>query len=252
MSSDSPGDYWDFYSCEIDGKPHSTMVNLSYLDVAPVAALSLFCCIEVQLQHPHPEHGMTTNEEFQPLSDLEDFIGQKQSGNLKYVARQTGDRKRKFYFYGSSQTDFASLFDSVDQAFEDYEKSTFSFEDPDWKTYFEDLYPNALGLNEIANRSVFLQLEEAGDDLNIPRTIDHSVVFQQRNHVKEFERVVMKKGFTVEIKTRGVWKKTFNLLVQRTDPPSELNPITYDLQQLAEGYGGSYDGWGCEVETPSN
>lgn len=93
----------------------------------------------------------------------------------------------------SSQADFGSLLDSISQLFPIYEKSTFSFEDAEWQTYFEDLYPNAIGMNEISNRAVCCRLEEKGDDLNIPRTVDHSVIFHNRKQANEFEKIVKKK-----------------------------------------------------------
>lgn len=250
MSSGKSSEHWDFYFCEIDGAPHSTMVNLSLLDVAPIAALCEFYCIEINLMHPNPENGMTTSEESQPLKDLEDFIDDSLTGAIKYVARQTGDSKRKFYFYGSAQASFDALVDDITKAFPAYEKTTFNFEDTEWQTYLNDLYPNAMAMNEITNRAVCFRLEEGGDDLNIPRTIDHSVIFRNRKHAKEFEKVVVEKGFSVEIKSSGMWKKTFDLLVQRTDPPSSLDPITFELERLAEDLGGSYDGWGCVQQHP--
>ena len=249
MSSDLSSDHWDFYSCEIDDKPHSTLVNLSLFNVAPIDTLAVFRCIEVKLRHPNPDHGMTTNEEFQPLSDMEDLIGKSETKELKYIARQTGDCKRKFYFYSTSGFDFGSLFEKIGQAFPAYEKTTFNFEDSEWQTYFDDLYPNVIGMNEIINRSVFDQLSEAGDDLNVPRTIDHSVIFHKKKQAKDFEKIVKAKGFEVAVESRGILKKTFDLLVQRIDPPSRLDPITLELKQLAEHLGGSYDGWGCMVAT---
>ncbi len=252
MSSDISSDLWDFYSCEIDDKPHSTMVNLSLFDVAPIQKLSLFCCIEVKLRYPNPKNGMTTNEEFQTLSDMEDLIFQSQTMDLKYIARQTGDSKRKFCFYCKSGAALGSLIERMNQAFPAYEKSHFNFGDAEWRTYFEDLYPNAIAMNEITNRAVLRQLEESGDNLSIPRTIDHSIIFKNGKQAKEFEKIVKQKGFTVEVKTMGIFKKTFDLLVQRVDPPSSLDPITFELEQLAKELGGSYDGWGCMQVVQSN
>lgn len=245
MSTDKSNEHWDFYSCQIDDKPHSTMVNLALVDIAPITNLSVFYCVEVKLRHPSPKHGMTTNEEFQPLSDLEDLISGNQTEKLKYIARQTGDSKRKFYFYGSAQADFDSLIDRIDQAFPTYEKTTFDFEDPQWEAYLDDLYPNAMAMNEITNRAVLVHMEDAGDDLNLPRTIDHSIIFDNRKSVKEFEKIVKEKGFTVEINSSGFLKKTYDLLVQRVDRPADLDPVTFELEQLAQSLGGSYDGWGC-------
>jgi regulator of RNase E activity RraB len=245
MTSWMESDHWDFYSCEIEGKPHSTMVNLSLFNVAPIRMLNTFYCIEVTLRHPSPIHGMTMSEEVPVLNDIEDLIGENQTAGLKYIGRQTGDGKRKFYFYGYSQTDFDSLMKDLDQTFPIYEKNDFNFEDTEWRAYFENLYPNAMAMNEIKNRAVFIRLEESGDDLSVPRTVDHSVVFTDKAKAKEFESIVKQKGFTVQVTTEGLFKKKFDLLVQRVDAPSDLDPITFELEQLAEGLGGKYDGWGC-------
>jgi len=249
MSLNSSDDRWDFYSCQINDVPHSTMVNLSLLDPAPIKALGIFHCIEIDLKHPDPKHGMSTDEEFQTLNDIEDVIFQHEGKNLRYVARQTGGGKRKFYFYGTSDTELGSLIENIGKSFPDYEKSTFNFEDAEWQTYFGDLYPNAIAMNEILNRGVFVLLEKDGDDLSIPRTIDHHIIFQSRKAANEFEAIVKEQGFTVETNAKGILKKTFGLLVQRSDPPLGLDPVTYELRQLAERLGGEYDGWGCSVET---
>ncbi|MTH94782.1 DUF695 domain-containing protein [Roseibium sp. RKSG952] len=252
MSPDRSTDCWDFYSCEIEGKPHSTMVNLSLFEFAPIPKLNMFHCLEITLKHPNPEHGMATNEEFQPLSDIEDLICRSETEDLMYIARQTGGGKRSFCFYASPEFDFVSFTDVLGQAFPGYEITTFNFKDTDWQTYFGNLYPNTIGMNEISNRSVFLQLEANGDNLDIPREIDHTVIFENRNQANEFSMIAEGRGFTVEIKTSGTFRKTYDLLVQRVDPPSRLDPITYELQELAVGLGGSYDGWGCSVQTSSD
>lgn len=252
MSTDQSKDYWDFYSCEIEGKPHSTMVNLSLFDIAPKPKLDVFHCLEITLKYPNPEHGMTTNEEFQPLSDMEDLILRNETEHLVYIARQTGDGKRKFYFYASMEVNFVSFMDVLGQSFPAYEKNTFYFEDPNWQTYFEDLYPNAIAMNEISNRAVLFRLEENGDNLEVPREIDHLVIFKNRKKANDFSKIVEERGFTVKISSSGIFNKTFDLLVQKNDPPSRLDPITFELQELAESLGGSYDGWGCMVQTASD
>ena len=33
----------------------------------------------------------------------------------------------------------------------------------------------------------------------------------------------------------------------RTDAPSELDDVTWELKELAGAHGGVYDGWGCVV-----
>lgn len=242
-------DQWDFYACSIHDKPHSNMVNLSLFDVAPIDGLSVFYAIEVALRFPHPDHGMTTDEEYDALCGIEDALERALTKDLRYIGRQTGDGKRTFYFYGTPKADISALVDRIGQDFPEYKTSTFHFEDADWRTYFDDFYPNAMGLNEIANRSVYVNLEKSGDDLSIPRTVDHFCIFQNAKHAKEFEATLKDQGFTVQVTKKGVLKKTYELLVQRSDAPHDLDPVTYHLDQLARRLGGVYDGWGCPTAT---
>ncbi len=251
MSLHTASDNWDFYSCSIEEKPHSTMVNLSLHDLAPIRGLDWFHCLEVLLKSPNPQNGMTTNEEFEPLSEIEDFIAGNETESLRYVARQTGDGRRKFYFYTTADFKFSDFVDEINQAFPAYEKSTFNFEDANWETYFADLYPNAMAMNEIANRSVFLLLEEHGDNLEVLREIDHNFIFKNREHAEQLTKTLEEKGFKVSTSTRGLFKKSYDLLAQRVDAPRQLDPITFELKQLADELGGEYDGWGCSVQSDS-
>lgn len=238
-------DYWDFYFCQIDDKPHSAMVNMSLRDHAPLDSLGVFQALEVSLKYPNLENGMTTQAEFQKLSDLEDLIFDNTNSSLCYVARQTGDGKRKFYFYSRKKDDLDPLSARIGSGFPDYETHQFSFDDLRWQTYFEDLYPNAIAMNEISNRHVMDRLEQNGDNLDLPRQIDHSVIFQDKQQAKKFASVVKDKGFSVQVTRRGIVKRSYDLLVQRDDAPRLLDPITLELERLAEALNGSYDGWGC-------
>ncbi|MEC8579510.1 MAG: ribonuclease E inhibitor RraB [Pseudomonadota bacterium] len=106
-------------------------------------------------------------------------------------------------------------------------------------------------MNEIANRSVFLLLEEHGDNLEVPREIDHNFIFKNREDAEQLTKTLEEKGFKVSTSTRGFFKKSYDLLAQRVDAPRQLDPITFELKQLADELGGEYDGWGCSVQSGS-
>ena len=243
---------WEFYSCQIEEKPHSTLVNMSLREMAPFEDLRLFICLELHLRLPHPEHGMSTQEEFETLCDLEDLVLEKQSQNLRYVGRHTGDGKRKFYFYGTSQEVFRPMLDALHHAYPEYQTSGFDFEDSDWSVYFENLYPNAMGLNEIENRRVKNVLEARGDDLNVPRLVDHLALFGTESQALEFRNASQRRGFEATLNSPDETSVEYYVVVERVDRPAELDPVTYDLTQLAEQCGGTYDGWGCELSTSTS
>jgi regulator of RNase E activity RraB len=249
MENRSNDDTWDFYSCSIDDLPHSTFVNLSLTERAPIADLPIFKAIEVTLLQPNPDTQMSTNAEFDRLSEMEDFIQTFDSEELVFIGRQTGAGKRKFYFYAASSHDMTSVIDAFSKAFPEYHQTSFQFEDPKWQTYQNDLYPNDIAFNEIGNRHVVFQLAEYGDDGQTPRTIDHNIIFTDKSASKEFEGITAAMGFEVTSKRRGLFNHTYDVLLQKTDSPVALDPITMDLKNRAEQLGGEYDGWGCTTVT---
>ncbi len=247
MMDGTPEDQWNFYSCEISGRPHSTFVNLTLAASAPIKPLSCFHGIDVELQFPHPEHGMTTDKEFDRLSDMGDLIGTFETSTLRFVARQTGNGLRRFYFYAQSKDSLSKALETLTKTFSDYEFSHFEFDDPDWTTYFSDLYPNGIALNEMSNRDVCSQLLEHGDQLHIGREIDHNFYFTNNKAAKRFSAYASGSGYSVTQTAKGFFKKEIHLLLQKAHAPSELDPITFELAQESEALGGIYDGWGCSV-----
>jgi hypothetical protein len=249
MEDGSDEDTWDFYSCSIDDLPHSTFVNLSIANRAPIAELPMFKAIEVTLLHPNPDTQMSTNAEFDRLSDMEDFIQTFDSEELLFIGRQTGAGKRKFYFYSAPTQDMATLIEAFTTTFPEYHQTSFQFEDPKWQTYLNDLYPNDIAFNEIGNRHVVFQLAEYGDDGQTPRTIDHNIIFTDKSASKEFENIATAMGFSVSVKRQGIFNRTYDVLLQKTDSPVALDPVTMDLKNRAKQLGGEYDGWGCTTVT---
>jgi len=242
-----PAAEWDFYICEIEGAPHSTLVDMSLINRAPIHGLSIFHCLEVGLRFPDPAHGMTTDDEVPELDRLEKLIEKNNAVDFKYVARQTGNQSRKFYFYASESFNFKSLLDAVEQAFPVYEASTFNFEDARWDTYCDNLYPNEIGLNEILNRRVCSELLKNGDDLDVAREVDHFVMMDNKRNAKAFLAEVKAQGFDVTMQSEGFLKKTYTLHIRKMDAPAALDHVTLELSRLALRLGGEYDGWGCSV-----
>lgn len=240
-------DNWDFYFCTIDDQPHSTFVNLTIGEMAPIAELPIFHGIDLVLHHPNPENGMTTNTEFERLCQIEDMISAQGKPNWAFVARQTGKGLRRYFFYADTSLRADAVLQDLRSAFPDYTMSHFSFEDTNWDTYLGNLYPNPIAWNEISNRHVYESLREHGDDLNSPREIDHTVIFTNSKAAQAFEVYAKENGYKISRNSKELFKKEIRLLLQKEQIPSKLDPITYEIRQQATGCGGVYDGWGCSV-----
>ena len=67
---------WDFFMCRIEGAPASIRTNLALIEVAPLEGLSQRLQFYIKMQNPRPD-GLSSNEEYPILCDIEDALGEK-------------------------------------------------------------------------------------------------------------------------------------------------------------------------------
>jgi len=98
--------------------------------------------------------------------------------------------------------------------------------------------------------SVVENLAKHGDVAEKPRVVDHRAYFSATADRAGFAEAVRRKGFAVRREGEGgdggrrLWVD-----FERTDPVvlDHIHEIAWELYQLAESFGGEYDGWGCVV-----
>jgi hypothetical protein len=123
-------------------------------------------------------------------------------------------------------------------------------DDPRWEKYLE-LYPNAYALQIIMNRRLVQHLREAGDQLDVPRVIDHAVDFPNGRKARAAVQALRKRGFRVDPLTPpkrpgAVWRVDFH----REDRCDGDRPdqFVFEILQIVLPEGGDYDGWGAPVQ----
>ncbi len=100
------------------------------------------------------------------------------------------------------------------------------------------------------DRDVIIQLQQRGDILTQPRTVDHCVVFPAGINPTEFLEDMKAKGFSSH--DVGDPKGAERVFELRRDDPVELehiHDIAMELTERVQAAGGTYDGWGCPVVT---
>lgn len=102
-----------------------------------------------------------------------------------------------------------------------------------------------------ANGDVLRRMEARGDDLTKPRNIDFSVVFVDGNSAEQFAQHFRALGHEVSVELTGTkqdfpWDVT---VVHHMVPSHEgITRFEYQLQFVADNWGGHNDGWGCFSE----
>ena len=244
---------WDFFMCRIEGAPASIRTNLALIEVAPLEGLTQRLQFYIKMQNPRPD-GLSSNEEYPILCDIEDAIGEKAEATgavLAGVVRSEGFLE--LWFYTQNAKTLAKTCEEALQTFEGYQSGYNIAEDPEWEDYFGFLYPDEFSYQTMQNRKVLMQLEKNGDKMEVPREIDHFIYFKEAAQQQAFAKEAEAKGFKVRfnndefVEDRKAEGKEYPYMVEATreDSPLDIDDIVWDLLELASPFEGNYDGWGC-------
>ena len=244
---------WDFFMCRIEGAPASIRTNLALIEVAPLEGLTQRLQFYIKMQNPRPD-GLSSNEEYPILCDIEDAIGEKAEATGAVSAGVVkSEGFLELWFYTQNAEALAKTCEEALQAFEGYQSGYNIAEDPEWEDYFGFLYPDEFSYQTMQNRKVLMQLEKNGDKMEVPREIDHFIYFKEATQQQAFAKEAETKGFKVRfnddefVEDRKAEGKEYPYMVEATreDSPLAIDDIVWDLLELASPFEGNYDGWGC-------
>ena len=244
---------WDFFMCRIEGAPASIRTNLALIEVAPLEGLTQRLQFYIKMQNPRPD-GLSSNEEYPILCDIEDAIGEKAEATGAVSAGVVkSEGFLELWFYTQNAEALAKTCEEALQTFEGYQSGYNVAEDPEWEDYFGFLYPDEFSYQTMQNRKVLMQLEKNGDKMEVPREIDHFFYFKEAAQQQAFAKEAEAKGFKVRfnndefVEDRKAEGKEYPYMVEATreDSPLAINDIVWDLLELASPFEGNYDGWGC-------
>ena len=244
---------WDFFMCRIEGAPASIRTNLALIEVAPLEGLTQRLQFCIKMKNPRPD-GLSSNEEYPILCDIEDAIGEKaKAAGAVLVSVIKSEGVLELWFYCDNAETLVDICQKTLGNFEGYLYQDFSVEDPEWEDYFGFLYPDEFSYQTMQNRKVLMQLEKNGDKMEVPREIDHFIYFKEAAQQQAFAKEAEAKGFKVRfnndefVEDRKAEGKEYPYMVEATreDSPLAIDDIVWDLLELASPFEGNYDGWGC-------
>ena len=244
---------WDFFMCRIEGAPASIRTNLALIEVAPLEGLTQRLQFCIKMKKPRPD-GLSSNEEYPILCDIEDAIGDKaESTGAVSAGVVKSEGFLELWFYTQNAEALAKTCEEALQTFEGYQSGYNIAEDPEWEDYFGFLYPDEFSYQTMQNRKVLMQLEKNGDKMEVPREIDHFFYFKEATQQQAFAKEAETKGFKVRfnddefVEDRKAEGKEYPYMVEATreDSPLDIDDIVWDLLELASPFEGEYDGWGC-------
>ena len=245
-------DNWDFYLSELEGQPASFFVDLDLINDAPIAELPFLWTVRITLRDPRPD-GLSSSDETPVLNQIEDALGDTlENCEPPGVAagRATWGGHRDHLFFVPAEDGAEKRLKAVKRAFPDYKFHSGVFEDREWDSYFNFLFPTDEQRQSIENRRVCDLLQDNGDALEMPREIDHWIGFATAEQREQFQERAAELGFYMrELFEPDESNTAFEIQVYRIDVPAldTIDGVTFPLYRLAVECGGQYDGWESEA-----
>lgn len=152
----------------------------------------------------------------------------------------------EFYFYAPQAKRFENISSEVMGRHGGYVYERGSSKDAKWEMYSDNLYPDAYGLLSIQNRHTITALLEAGDDLSIPREVEHYLFFQTKTSMERAVAQLASHGFTVKEYVHddeSDYAYGVVLIKNEMITPEIVEETTTSLYESAMQEHGHYEGW---------
>ena len=123
--------------------------------------------------------------------------------------------------------------------------------DPGWTWFGHHLAPTPLELVAHRNATLIETLEEHGDRSDVARPVDFAADFPTPEARTRFEEAVRTEGYAIDGTSDDDADLPHRLLFSKTIPvaPPGIDEVCLRLTELAESFGGDFDGWACPVVT---
>jgi uncharacterized protein (TIGR01619 family) len=247
-------DDWTSYFCNVNGKLASIFINLGLGSEAPIRSKSWLLWVWVYFQTPRPD-GLSDGGEASTLFLIEDALNLQVGRNCRAIpcGGITTDGRREFYFYAETKDTLKAAVETALAGFSGYKFWWGEKEDSQWEQYFKVLYPSERDLQRIKNRDLLDVLVKQGDVLTAARKVQHWMYFPSKESRASFRAEAASAGFKIGSESESTVQGNcpFGLTVFRTQSieQSQIDTTVIELLELADRFGGEYDGWETPVIT---
>ena len=239
---------WDAYLAQYPKGPGSTVLDMELKNKAPFKDFPFLLKTGVSFKHC-TDQGMPTDSMFATLYTISDSVKAVVSLHKKNILAGsfTYQCSRYDYYYLSDTLGIREELNSMyANHFPAYEALVMLREDKPWEAYLQFLYPNEETREYMSNQQLVMQLQQAGDNLQQERQVDHWLYFATEKDRDCFVSYVQQNGFSIEGKNKTDQPgKSWQLHVSRTDKVdlAAISKLTMILRKEAARCRGDYDGW---------
>ena len=177
------------------------------------------------------------------------IIALEHEKKAKYVGTRVNEGWHEFYFYAK---DYKNLEKFVSKMLKvsGYKYYCIVVKDAKWDFYHKNLFPSELEFHNIQSDKIIFLLEEEGDNLSIPRDVEHYLSFDTATQKERFVKNVLEFGFEFKDDISSEEFEHGVALIKKHSVVSEdVKKVVEDLYELVKKEHGYYEGWSTVLVT---
>jgi len=239
----------EYYITTSDESSVKTELEMDYLDGAPQQERPWLLWAFLKMNDVD-DNGFPTEDELQNVSGVVNTLKETLSNEVDAISvgQKYEDGWLELYFYAPSAKKFQSIVSKVLGS--NFITDTGSTKDAKWEHYLYTLYPSALMLQQVQSRHIIDELKEEGDDLTLPREVEHYMGFLTESQAKRVAEELYLHGFKEKEVSYNSSEEYGNTLIMTQEHAIDselLEELAFLLITTAEKEHGIYAGWSTGV-----
>lgn len=211
------------------------------------------CMLAMQLRQADADGFPSRKELDGPIAGVEDALVRVTGKELRgrYVGRITSGGMVVFFCYVPNATIAKERINAALPAFNDYRFQINAKADPEWKDFFNILYPTPEEMQGLMNDGALRNLEEHGDQHSVSREVDFRISFADEPSRARFKKAIEAAGYEVREEshsdeTEELPHKLRIWLDMPVDKES-IDETCLDLMDLADACEAKFEGWETSI-----
>jgi hypothetical protein len=191
---------------------------------------------------------------------FEEFLDTKESliitleheDKAKYVGSRVVDGWSEFYFYANDSKGLDAIVTNILKP-ANYMYESNVVRDAKWDFHYRNLAPTELELAHIQSEKIIFLLQEEGDNLEIPRVVEHYVSFEMPTQKNKFIHSLELEGFSFKDEiSSDEFEHGVALTKTHAVTSEEVKKVVNELFEAIKKEKGYYEGWSTLLAQDEN
>jgi len=180
------------------------------------------------------------------------IIGLEHDERAKYVGLRVVDGWSELYFYASNPKGLDATVAAVLRP-ANYMFETSVVRDVKWDFHYRNLSPNELELCHLQSEKIIFLLQEEGDNLEMPRDVEHYISFETPTQKNRFLNDLELEGFRFKDEiSSDEFANGIALVKRHAVTLEEVKKVVNELFRAIKKEQGYYEGWSTLLAQEEN